>query len=818
MKLNKLFVKVLMFLIIGSLISGSVFGATTVLYNHANDYTSITNNDVWNQGNTIHGGWDSITSSEFYETAQISSYSKNAKFELDTSPTLEIGDYYNITFKNYQTHERWNLIQFLDSDNLGYGWRYVTYTGTSYTGNTLYRLDTSPSTGTFLFESETFSTTATYKDVEILINGTHMKLTFDGVLIVDWYDMGRDLYSLKRIDVGGQFYGSGIGKIKDLKITLEIQQTTPTINHNTRDYYKKSSLVIKLNTTTNTNMSYSLDSGPETGIVNDSNSTTLILNSLSEGLHNIIYISTDDNGQTNTSANFTIDTTNPEINNSIPLEINSYEFSSDYFSCTDTNLLSCNISIDSLNKDSETNFDLTHKGNLSYTITAIDLAGNIATENGVLLVNPYQYFYFEDPSSNPISNFTFGGTTYNDYAAIKTYDLGLGNHTLEFVKYGYALTNIPLEFTSTSDINSTETIQVSLLYINIRNRQTEALITDTINFDLVGESYAAAYSTSTGLKTITDINELPGTYRLTFSGAGYATNDYYFQHTGFSSVNITTYMINESETIPIKIVLRDIYANPKSACVIKVKQYFISANDYLSVDMKTTNSLGEAIFDLEYAKWYQFVVECEGVTQTEPGQQITSTPLYLTWTEDETLTLFDGLPNLAYDPISWANTSNTTGYFRFEYNDLNNIVSQGCLYVYEKAFSGNILLGSSCVSSASPTINVDANYTQESGKTYIAKGFVTYEGQTHFVDEGSQTFMIGAGTWDYGLGLWGSMLLIGTLFLIGAALHPFAAIALAWLAAFVAVKFQMLPVSASALIGIGALILGLIIFRGKKGQ
>jgi len=592
--------------------------------------------------------------------------------------------------------------------------------------------------------------------------------------------------------------------------------SAPTIQNDVQDFYNSSSISIQLNTSTNTNMSYYLDAGSEVSICNNCNNSVLNLSGLSEGSHSILFESTDSNGQVNSTANFTIDLTDPTINVFNTSTIETYSVTwSDVFNYSDDNLDSCWIIVESSTENC-VSYTFSENGNQSVQVYVNDSAGNVATTTFYKFIDPKVYVYFEDPATNPIVNFSFGGINYSDYAAINIYDLGLGNHTLEFVKYGYARTNITLEFTSTSNINTTETIQVSLLYVNIRDRQTEALITDTINFDLVGDSYAGSYSTSTGLKTITDIKELPGTYRLTFSGTGFAANDYYFQHTGYSSVNITTYLINESETIPIKIVLRDIFSNPKSACIIKAKQYFISANDYLSVDMKTTNSLGEVIFDLEYAKWYQFVVECDGVTQTEPGQQITSTPLYLTWNEDEALTLFDGLPNLAYDPISWTNTSNTTGYFRFEYNDLNNIVSQGCLYVYEKAFSGNILLGSSCVSSASATININANYTAESGKTYIARGFVTYQGETTFVHEGSVTFMKGEGTWDYGLGNWGSMLLIGVLFLIGSAMHPFAAIAFSWIGAAASVKFEMLPVEWAALIGLGALALGLIIFRGKK--
>lgn len=570
-----------------------------------------------------------------------------------------------------------------------------------------------------------------------------------------------------------------------------------------------------------TNSTYSLNEGLETILGTSTNESNINLIGV-EGLNSIQIFTNTSNSLSNATINFTIDTIFPNINliNTSKRESYSNNWNS-IFNYSDENFDSCWLIVENTTENCDS-YTFTNNGNQSVQIYVNDSAGNTITQSFVVLIDPKIYIYFEEPSTTTISNFNFNEINYENYAEINVYDLGIGIHNLTFLKYGYAQTNISLELTLTSQINTTETILVSLLYINIKDRKTNNLITQTIDFDLVGESYSSSYSTNTGQSTITEIKELPGIYRLSFASSGYANNEYYFQHTGYTAVNITTYLINESLTIPVKIIVRDIFSNAikwtnndgeDQGCIVKVKQYFILNNDYLAVDMGITNSLGEIIFDLEYNKFYQFVIDCDGIIKTEPGQKITSTPLYLTFNPNEKLTIFDELPNLAGD-IIFDNLTNTTGYFRFEYNDLNNIASKGCLYVYEQKFSGDILIDSSCVNSASATINVNLNFT--TNKKYIGKGFVTYNGEEHFIDSKIKKFLPGQNAWSKGMGLWSSVLIIGVLFLIGIGMHPFAGIIFAWLGALIMNLFGALALPEGSLMGLLALLIGILIFRGDK--
>lgn len=136
------------------------------------------------------------------------------------------------------------------------------------------------------------------------------------------------------------------------------------IETNLTNFYNSENISIQLNTTTLTNMSYILDSGSEVSICNNCNSSILNLYDLSEGFHTIVFISENENGQVNTTRNFTIDTTPPTITNNIPTEINSYEFDVNSFaSCNSAEI--CNISF----SEDGTTIDLPYNINqtLAYT-------------------------------------------------------------------------------------------------------------------------------------------------------------------------------------------------------------------------------------------------------------------------------------------------------------------------------------------------------------------------------------------------------------------------------------------------------------------
>lgn len=604
--------------------------------------------------------------------------------------------------------------------------------------------------------------------------------------------------------------------------------------------------VLNISTNDLVNQSYSLNGGSFIQYATNNLIGTVDLN-LIEGYYNISFCA--ENNETNVcSINYSIlvDKTKPNIQVLQNLTTDNFFINfSNAINVTDnlSGLESCTINITYLEAiESDSNFLInctdtqlfTRAGLYNGFVTAKDYAGNIQILDANGTITPYDLIYFTKPNNEIIINYSatiyhpdgrilpaeFYNSTHIKLKPINNGTLDLGNHTIAFEKFGLEKTNFTylIDDTTGGDINSFEVLVIAT-YLNIRDRSTKVLITQLINFDIVGDQYSASYSTTTGLKTITDFNELPGVYRISFESEDYASNEYYFQHTGFDIINITTYLINTTQSLPIKISLIDIFSSAMKwedengddqGCLIKVKQYFIDNNDYIVVDMGITNTIGEIIFDLEYNKYYQFVIECDEDIQTEPGQKITTTPITIVFDANEELTIFDELPNLA-GKVTFDNLSNTTGYFRFEYNDQNNIATQGCLNVYEIKYSGNILINSSCTNSPSATINVNLDFT--TNKKYLGQGYITYEGKEHFIHEYIKSFLPDSSAWAKGMGIWSAFLLIGIMFLIGAGKHPIAGIGFAWLGTFISVLIGALALGEATITGLGIFILGIILIR-----
>lgn len=263
-------------------------------------------------------------------------------------------------------------------------------------------------------------------------------------------------------------------------------QQYPYNSLNLQDYYNTSNIRISLYNITEYNMTYLLDNSYSFNytiktITNPTNPldaiTILEIFNLSEELHNISFIA--NNGETNLTGSFTIDTTPPTIN-----IFNSSAYNSFYidwttrFNYSDINLDSCYI----LYNETELNcssYTFNSVGNKSINIFVSDLAGNSINETYTQLINPYQYFYFYDVlNSSYVSDFTFGNYSSTDnYLTIPFYDLGEGEHILNFSKVGFTIKPVYFNFTTTEILNLTTNIIRSKIVLKIYDRQTDQLLT-----------------------------------------------------------------------------------------------------------------------------------------------------------------------------------------------------------------------------------------------------------------------------------------------------------------------------------------------------
>lgn len=207
-----------------------------------------------------------------------------------------------------------------------------------------------------------------------------------------------------------------------------------------------------------------------------------------------LYAENNETTKTSSYLYFKIDTINPIISHNIPLEINSYNLAGIQINITELNLDTCIINIDSTNYNcsSFTGHTFTTNGYKGWTITTTDLAGNQDIETGTLLVNPIQLFNIYDIIRHSfVSSFMLGSySTSTTSLGIPLYDLGLGNHTLQFYKVGFQKTNFTFNFNTTSNLNQTFNVSPALLTVLVKDEVTNTYLS---NFDAIIYNSTVSY-------------------------------------------------------------------------------------------------------------------------------------------------------------------------------------------------------------------------------------------------------------------------------------------------------------------------------------
>lgn len=243
-----------------------------------------------------------------------------------------------------------------------------------------------------------------------------------------------------------------------------------------------------------------------------------------------------------------------------------------------------------------------------------------------------------------------------------------------------------------------------------------------MSLDLIGDSFAKTYNFNEKI-TITDIKELPGNYEINIETNDYEEIVYYFQHTGYSSINLSLFAQESSSTIPIKFIVLDKFGDPiDEKCLFELEIYKISTNSYESYIMEYINSIGEVIFNLDISKRFKSKITCNGETQVYEGEKITSTPVYKKFIKSN-LENYISNPNIK-SLIEYNQLNNNTGRFKFTYNDLDNIISEACLRVFNSNYLEENMISEQCISTSAGSINIDFNTIE--GSTYKAFGYVTY--------------------------------------------------------------------------------------------
>lgn len=500
------------------------------------------------------------------------------------------------------------------------------------------------------------------------------------------------------------------------------------------------------------------DTGKLTNLCQNCSQTELSLYNLDEIYHNITFWA---KGISETLG-FTVDATNPIINFTNQTEINNgytFNISELNISCIDNNLKNCSIVFDdnssfwSSNSTIEGEKTFNESGNHTFTITATDNAKNQVSKRGQLFLNPYLTFFFKSPNNETIYNYTFNNINYFNQTKLKMYDFIMGYNNLSFEKKGFQTKNIEFNLTnSTTELKKTYQIKIALLNLKIKNKDNRNYINQNVDIDLIGDDFAGTFSTSNGTITIYNITTLPDTYQLIFKSNDYEELTYYFTHTGFAEVNLNLFLQNSTNTIPIKYVVRDGFGNYISNAKVKLSEYYIEDNSYLLTTMGETNSNGEVIFNLDTTKYIKPQVLYDGQTTNFDGEKITTTPIYLT-IKDQQLELFAKIPQIS-SRIEYTQLDNTTGRFTFTFSDENNIIERACLNLTKITFQSSNNISSKCIEISTGSINID--FETSHGFTYVADGYVTYQGEEMKIKSYSKKIVQYSFSW----GIWGILFAI----------------------------------------------------------
>jgi hypothetical protein len=456
-----------------------------------------------------------------------------------------------------------------------------------------------------------------------------------------------------------------------------------------------------------------------------------------QGNSTIEYRSIDNAGNVEDTQEETIkiDTIEPVIIETFPDEVNSYtivDFDI-YINIAETNDYTCVVNAlyndvleDTFNCN-QSSITLLKNGNYTFNIDVNDSANNTAQSNLTIFINPINYFYFELDNGTQVTNFTFGGSNFDEKANFTHYELGLGEISLQFSKLGYLQENFSFNLTDSNQLNQTFIVTTSKISIFVYDRLTGDLVTGNTSISLVATIGFEGWTT-TGTKNITNLNFVSGQYQVIINNDEYETETIYFDYTNLDVLEVDAYLIKSNQsnlgTVTVKAIANTGQLIEGAIC--NALEWKPSLSAYVSVAQGQTNSIGETVLNIELStKLYKFSCSKSGITSTTSSQILTSTeqivPIVLQSTIDIQV---DKYKDITYSLINQTYNS-THNYIIYTFNDDSGLDNEYCLKIYKKEGIKLTELQSSCITSNSGQIQL----IQDINESYIvqAVGYVTID-------------------------------------------------------------------------------------------
>jgi len=341
-----------------------------------------------------------------------------------------------------------------------------------------------------------------------------------------------------------------------------------------------------------------------------------------------------------------------------------------------TNYIAELIDNDDTFKNSNTTINITALDNTTIYLYATQYIANITAKN---LLDNTTINNFSLTVTHIEDNDTFTYNTTNGFIEVPTSN---GNFNFTIDAPGYSTNNNSIIFNVTSDINHTFYLYTTnSLNITFKDADTNSLLTNkTITIQFIGTT---AQTNTTNTSTLYVDLLSPDDYTLLYDSPGYRQGKYIISVTNRSYQSLTLYLRNETGTQLILVTVNDRFGNPVEGAQVTVQRW---ANDaWKTEQIIQTDFQGrtEAYYVLSTV-FYNHVINLNGINYF--GAINEDDDKKLIYAEDVasglsfTINILGENEYVTYQEtydvstsLTFTNTSNITGRFRYSWDDEANI-------------------------------------------------------------------------------------------------------------------------------------------------
>lgn len=531
--------------------------------------------------------------------------------------------------------------------------------------------------------------------------------------------------------------------------------------------YLNLSLNISNSSTNNLiNTTLYLSNGSSYQIGTNTQNVSYTLNNIQEGTYNFWTYSY--NNETNvTSQNYTyiFDFTSPVINNNINSTSFYYSFSPNS-SCSDSYLDYCNITINSQNLALNTSsITTTLNGNISYTIFSRDLAGNTNNESGVILINPFQYFYFENASSDLINNYSINGTLYSNYVfSFPLFNYGYGTTNFIFNKLGFNETLFSITLNSSSNLNQTFSLPSAKIIFKVYDLNDFSELENS-TIEIIGDSYSDIFTlTNTYTYNLTSLELEEETYYIIASRDDYETASTSFNFNNQEVIEVSIYMtptsVNRSLIADLVVnVIDSVNKGGLEDIITHIYVWDSSQSQYVESNQRTTDYNGQTSYKVFLnTKLYNICAEYNNVLYCKYDKTYNvntlSETIEIPVNEIENIdtnNIYD--VDFSYSLVNTTSIINTSEYhsITFTYNNPNLDIDNYCLLIYQVITGKQNLVASQCSTNHNSALSI--NILKNTSNNYIAKAQIEQDGNYRILE--SPIYLYSTTSLQEGLNLYG---------------------------------------------------------------